>query len=120
MTSDEKKQFYNRLVDAFLTLKGDELEQAIAREIDFVPMPISEPDEQTQKARERARRELAFLQAEGNLAHEFGDNYDPGDHYREMRRMVIEGELTYEQAIERNLAHHRVAKTNKDADESSS
>ena len=117
MTSDEEKQLYDRLLDALLTLKGDELEQAIAREIDFVSMPISEPDEQTQKARERARRELAFLHAEGILAHEFGDNYDPGDHYREMRRRVIEGELTHKQAIELNLARYRVAKI-KGTDES--
>lgn len=109
MTPDEEKQLYDRLLDALVALKGDELKQAIAREIDFVSMPISEPDEKTQKARERARRELAFRDAEGILAHEFGDNYDPGDHYREMRRRVIEGELTYKQAMELNLAHHRVA-----------
>ncbi|BEP34632.1 hypothetical protein GmRootV59_16050 [Variovorax sp. V59] len=43
-------------------------------------------------------RARAFADAEASSAHEFGDQFDPGDAYRDLRKRVIDGTLTFEQA----------------------
>jgi len=46
----------------------------------------------------RAARARAFTQAEASAAHEFGEDFDPGETYRDVRRQVIAGELSIDQA----------------------
>lgn len=104
MTPEEEAQLYDRLLDACLNLEGDRLRHAIAREIDLVPMSNSELTPRIEQARKMARLALAFQSAEASAAHEFGDDYDPGEEYRELRRKIIAGELTFEEAEAIDLA----------------
>lgn len=53
---------------------------------------------------ERTLREQSFLDAAGILAHEFGDDFDPGETYWRLRQRVIDGELTHREAQAELLA----------------
>lgn len=43
-------------------------------------------------------RAKALTDAEASALHEFGDQFDPGVAYRDLRRCVVDGTLTFEQA----------------------
>lgn len=55
----------------------------------------------------RAQRAKAIAGAEASAAHEFGEDFDPGEAYRAARDQVIAGTLSFDQAKERLLARAR-------------
>ncbi|MBK6612615.1 hypothetical protein [Ottowia sp.] len=63
--------------------------------------------EKLNDAATRAQLEKYFRNAEGSAAHEFGDDYDPGETYLDVRRKVIAGEMTFEDAQVEVLAPYK-------------
>lgn len=63
--------------------------------------------EMRQTLLDRTLREQSFLDAEGSQAHEFGDDFDPGEPYWRLRQRVIDGELTHLEAQVESLARAR-------------
>jgi ABC-type phosphate transport system auxiliary subunit len=59
---------------------------------------------------ERARLQKAFLFADASLRHEFGDNYRPDDAQLARERKVIDGEMSFDDAVAEILVPYTAPK----------